>query len=176
MASLGCGGWQSFVSDPEVPAIMQEAGHQGKPQGGGVRRPTRRLGRLFGSARGSADEGPLDPPEAVLPRCSLPSVTACGSDPATRGAHRAMTTWVSACIRRLALRKVACSQALGHSGRFRPPRASRAAPYPVRCFGRGVRVRFRRSVSESGRDGRRPADDATVPVGIHSSPKGMWLF
>ena len=25
-------GWQSFVSDPEVPAIMKEAGHQGKPQ------------------------------------------------------------------------------------------------------------------------------------------------
>jgi hypothetical protein len=25
-------GWQSFVSDPEVPAIMQEAGHKGKPQ------------------------------------------------------------------------------------------------------------------------------------------------
>ena len=25
-------GWQSFVSDPEVPAILKEAGHQGKPQ------------------------------------------------------------------------------------------------------------------------------------------------
>ena len=25
-------GWQSFVSDPEVPAILQEAGHKGKPQ------------------------------------------------------------------------------------------------------------------------------------------------
>ena len=25
-------GWQSFVTDPEVPAIMQEAGHKGKPQ------------------------------------------------------------------------------------------------------------------------------------------------
>jgi hypothetical protein len=25
-------GWQSFVSDPEVPAIMKEAGHRGKPQ------------------------------------------------------------------------------------------------------------------------------------------------
>ncbi len=25
-------GWQSFVSDPEVPPIMQEAGHQGRPQ------------------------------------------------------------------------------------------------------------------------------------------------
>ena len=25
-------GWQNFVSDPEVPAIMQEAGHKGKPQ------------------------------------------------------------------------------------------------------------------------------------------------
>jgi hypothetical protein len=25
-------GWASFVSDPEVPPIMKEAGHQGKPQ------------------------------------------------------------------------------------------------------------------------------------------------
>jgi len=25
-------GWQSFVSDPEVPAILQEAGHKGRPQ------------------------------------------------------------------------------------------------------------------------------------------------
>jgi quinol monooxygenase YgiN len=25
-------GWQSFVSDPEVPAIFQEAGLQGRPQ------------------------------------------------------------------------------------------------------------------------------------------------
>jgi hypothetical protein len=25
-------GWMSFVSDPEVPAILQEAGHKGKPQ------------------------------------------------------------------------------------------------------------------------------------------------
>jgi hypothetical protein len=25
-------GWQSFVTDPEVPAILQEAGHKGKPQ------------------------------------------------------------------------------------------------------------------------------------------------
>lgn len=25
-------GWKSFVSDPEVPAIMQEAGHKGRPQ------------------------------------------------------------------------------------------------------------------------------------------------
>ncbi len=25
-------GWQSFVSDPEVPAILEQAGHKGKPQ------------------------------------------------------------------------------------------------------------------------------------------------
>jgi hypothetical protein len=25
-------GWQSFVSDPEVPPILKEAGHRGKPQ------------------------------------------------------------------------------------------------------------------------------------------------
>ena len=24
-------GWQSFVSDPEVPPIMQQAGHKAKP-------------------------------------------------------------------------------------------------------------------------------------------------
>jgi len=27
-------GWKNFASDPEVPAIMQEAGHQGRPQVG----------------------------------------------------------------------------------------------------------------------------------------------
>jgi hypothetical protein len=26
-------GWQGFVSDPEVPPIIQEAGHKGRPQG-----------------------------------------------------------------------------------------------------------------------------------------------
>ena len=25
-------GWQKFASDPEVPPIMQEAGHRGRPQ------------------------------------------------------------------------------------------------------------------------------------------------
>ena len=25
-------GWQQFVSDPDVPAILQQAGHKGKPQ------------------------------------------------------------------------------------------------------------------------------------------------
>ena len=25
-------GWKNFVSDPEVPAILQAAGHKGKPQ------------------------------------------------------------------------------------------------------------------------------------------------
>ena len=25
-------GWKSFVSDPEVPPIMQQAGHKGRPQ------------------------------------------------------------------------------------------------------------------------------------------------
>ena len=27
-------GWQSFVTDPEVPAILAEAGHKGRPQAG----------------------------------------------------------------------------------------------------------------------------------------------
>jgi len=30
-------GWQSFVSDPEVPAILQEAGHKAKPQAAELR-------------------------------------------------------------------------------------------------------------------------------------------
>lgn len=25
-------GWQSFVSDPDLPAILEEAGHKGRPQ------------------------------------------------------------------------------------------------------------------------------------------------
>jgi len=25
-------GWQNFVSDPDVPAILEEAGHRGRPQ------------------------------------------------------------------------------------------------------------------------------------------------
>src|SRR5438874_10022506 len=29
-------GWQSFVSDPEVPPIMQGAGHKGRPQAAGL--------------------------------------------------------------------------------------------------------------------------------------------
>jgi hypothetical protein len=27
-------GWQQFVTDPDVPAILHEAGHKGKPQPG----------------------------------------------------------------------------------------------------------------------------------------------
>jgi hypothetical protein len=27
-------GWQAFVTDPDVPAILQEAGHKGRPQAG----------------------------------------------------------------------------------------------------------------------------------------------
>ena len=38
-------GWQSFASDPDVPGIMQEAGHTGRPQVLGARRPVRRLAR-----------------------------------------------------------------------------------------------------------------------------------
>ena len=36
-------GWASFVSDPEVPPIMKEAGHQGRPQSGDARRTLFRL-------------------------------------------------------------------------------------------------------------------------------------
>ena len=36
-------GWQNFVSDPEVPPIMKEAGHKGPPQVARARRPIRGL-------------------------------------------------------------------------------------------------------------------------------------
>ena len=36
-------GWQSFVSDPDVPAILQEAGHVGRPAGRRARRQVRRV-------------------------------------------------------------------------------------------------------------------------------------
>ena len=29
-------GWQSFVSDPEVPPVLREAGHKGKPEIGAL--------------------------------------------------------------------------------------------------------------------------------------------
>jgi hypothetical protein len=29
-------GWQSFVSDPDVPPILKEAGHKGRPQAAGL--------------------------------------------------------------------------------------------------------------------------------------------
>ena len=29
-------GWTNFVSDPEVPPILKEAGHLGKPQSAGL--------------------------------------------------------------------------------------------------------------------------------------------
>ena len=29
-------GWQSFVSDPDVPPILQAAGHRGRPQAAGL--------------------------------------------------------------------------------------------------------------------------------------------
>ena len=35
-------GFQEFLSDPDVPAIVQEAGHRGRP-GRGARRPERRV-------------------------------------------------------------------------------------------------------------------------------------
>ena len=48
-------GWQSFVSDPEVPPIMKEAGHKSKPQAAAARRPVRRL-RL--TTANEVDKGP----------------------------------------------------------------------------------------------------------------------
>ncbi len=67
-------GWQSFTSDPEVPAIFQEAGFtQGPPEVGGVPPPARRLdrpARLQPSLRRTADwdraEQPWRPAKALL--------------------------------------------------------------------------------------------------------------
>ena len=49
-------GWQSFVSDPDVPPIMKEAGHKTQAAGRAVRRALRRLTRT--SLRGGAEPAP----------------------------------------------------------------------------------------------------------------------
>ena len=36
-------GWQNFISDPDVPAILQEAGHASRPTDRGIGWPARRL-------------------------------------------------------------------------------------------------------------------------------------
>ena len=46
-------GWQSFTSDPDVPAIFQEAGFTQRSQVGGVPPPARRLVTRPGIARGA---------------------------------------------------------------------------------------------------------------------------
>ena len=46
-------GWQSFVSDPEVPPIMKEAGHKGKPQAGGSSSATATPDRRARTAQGT---------------------------------------------------------------------------------------------------------------------------
>ena len=75
-------GWQSFVSDPEVPPIMQEAGHKGRPPPGrGDRRPLRRLtrgGRIVdGSRRNDTMRRGwvgIHPPRCYSSRITLQSV------------------------------------------------------------------------------------------------------
>ncbi len=44
-------GWQSFASDPEVPPIMQEAGHKGRPQVPSSAAATRRRAIEVGGTR-----------------------------------------------------------------------------------------------------------------------------
>ena len=56
-------GWQSFVSDPEVPPIMKEAGHKSTTAGRAVRRPVPRL--TPAAPRGRRQRGSLAPPPAV---------------------------------------------------------------------------------------------------------------
>jgi len=64
-------GWQSFVSDPEVPPIMKEAGHKGPPQAaelGGVQQQGAggdRVGR-HQAAQAPNREGASDRPAATV--------------------------------------------------------------------------------------------------------------
>ena len=51
-------GWQSFVSDPDVPPIMKEAGHKTKAAGRAVRRALRRLTRTEPAGRRRAGAAP----------------------------------------------------------------------------------------------------------------------
>ena len=44
-------GWQSFVSDPEFPPILKEAGHKGRPQSRAARRPVQLLTAPANGAR-----------------------------------------------------------------------------------------------------------------------------
>ena len=87
-------GWQNFVSDPDVPAILQEAGHKGKPQAaelGGQYdawvdvRPTRR-GAAGAVHKAGNSRGPrrtwikrhrhAKPPRASVQPCAQLSCTA----------------------------------------------------------------------------------------------------
>jgi hypothetical protein len=47
-------GWQSFVSDPAVPPILQEAGHKGRPQKPGTRAGHRRWSSAASTAPSTA--------------------------------------------------------------------------------------------------------------------------
>ena len=46
-------GWQSFVSDPELPPILEEAGHVGKPQAAEIAEAWA-LRRLLGTLQAEA--------------------------------------------------------------------------------------------------------------------------
>ena len=56
-------GWQSFVSDPEVPPIMKEAGHKSTTAGRAVRRPVPRLTPAAPWAAPAGNRDDVDTPE-----------------------------------------------------------------------------------------------------------------
>ena len=85
-------GWQSFVSDPEVPPIMKEAGHKAKPQAAQFAGRVRRL--TAGSEGGAV--GPWRRPIGSASRCRC-----AGRQSAAGGSCRRITLLR---LRRLRLR------------------------------------------------------------------------
>ena len=74
-------GWKRFASDPEVPPIMQEAGHKGRPQvpsSSAATTPERRRG----AGR------PAAPRELDVTTEETPSSSAAGTRPSTRPTSR----------------------------------------------------------------------------------------
>jgi hypothetical protein len=164
IASLGWEGWLRLRPRGLCDHARSRAPRQAP--GGGVRRPIRRLGRLF--ARVGA-EGPTRGA-----RCR--QFTACGSNPRPAGLIERGQHGSSACIRRLALRRLRIASLWDTQAAFGPSRAPRAARIRLGVSVVVFAFAFGGQFYGFGRDDRRPADELPCPVGIHSSPKGMWLF
>ena len=70
-------GWQSFVSDPEVPPIMKEAGHKSRAGGRAVRRPSATPDT--GCSVGGAGRPVASPPPSVQGPSRSAMPTECGA-------------------------------------------------------------------------------------------------